>query len=335
MAASPASAGRAESSWKLVGKAARAKDTPDKLSYAGTTYGVVDGLDDHIWWNYDDGDYRQHPVPNTTYVAPVIVSIRGRITIFHTGTDGQIYYSVLENLANNAWTAWNRVPGDAYTRNSPTVIPNGNHVYIGVQRIDGRMAWQDMDVTNGTPQFRGNFVTPASATGTLLRGGDRWGDAKISGIVIPDTSTENPQDGQIVAVGVGRLDDPLFTALDVSLPSTVTWSKFPGDALCESSVEIARGGSVTITEQPGDPEYAQQAHEAVACLGTDGYAWISQSSDFGRTWEGWHRPTDGVGASGSAPSLNSSGSTIDLRLRWNYYGDSRFPDNAIVEKSLY
>ena len=50
-----------------------------------------------------------------------------------------------------------------------------------------------------------------------------------SGLVIPDTAKEKPQEGQVVAVGPGRIDDNgNRVPLDVAVGDTVIYSKYGG-----------------------------------------------------------------------------------------------------------
>jgi len=51
-----------------------------------------------------------------------------------------------------------------------------------------------------------------------------------SGLVIPDTAKEKPQEGQVIAVGPGRFDDEgeKRIPLDVSVGDTVLYSKYGG-----------------------------------------------------------------------------------------------------------
>ena len=50
-----------------------------------------------------------------------------------------------------------------------------------------------------------------------------------SGLVIPDTAKEKPQEGTVVAVGPGRVDDNgNRVPLDVSAGDTVIYSKYGG-----------------------------------------------------------------------------------------------------------
>lgn len=49
------------------------------------------------------------------------------------------------------------------------------------------------------------------------------------GIIIPDTATEKPQEGRVVAVGNGKLlDDGKVRALDVSKGDRVLFGKYSG-----------------------------------------------------------------------------------------------------------
>jgi chaperonin GroES len=50
-----------------------------------------------------------------------------------------------------------------------------------------------------------------------------------SGIVIPDTAKEKPQEGKVLAAGPGRFDDNgARVPLDVSVGDTVIYSKYGG-----------------------------------------------------------------------------------------------------------
>jgi len=49
-----------------------------------------------------------------------------------------------------------------------------------------------------------------------------------SGIVIPDTAKEKPQEGTVVAVGPGRFEDGVRVPLDVSVGDKVIYSKYGG-----------------------------------------------------------------------------------------------------------
>jgi chaperonin GroES len=49
-----------------------------------------------------------------------------------------------------------------------------------------------------------------------------------SGIVIPDTAKEKPQEGKVVAVGPGRFEDGARVPLDVAVGDKVIYSKYGG-----------------------------------------------------------------------------------------------------------
>ncbi len=50
-----------------------------------------------------------------------------------------------------------------------------------------------------------------------------------SGLVIPDTAKEKPQEGEVVAVGPGRIDDNgNRVPLDISVGDRVVYSKYGG-----------------------------------------------------------------------------------------------------------
>ena len=49
-----------------------------------------------------------------------------------------------------------------------------------------------------------------------------------SGLVIPDTAKEKPQEGTVLAVGPGRFEDGSRIPLDVSVGDKVLYSKYGG-----------------------------------------------------------------------------------------------------------
>ena len=49
-----------------------------------------------------------------------------------------------------------------------------------------------------------------------------------SGLVIPDTAKEKPQEGKVVAVGPGRFEDGVRVPLDVAVGDKVIYSKYGG-----------------------------------------------------------------------------------------------------------
>ncbi|MDT3397565.1 co-chaperone GroES [Streptomyces sp. B1866] len=49
-----------------------------------------------------------------------------------------------------------------------------------------------------------------------------------SGLVIPDTAKEKPQEGTVLAVGPGRIEDGKRVELDVKVGDVVLYSKYGG-----------------------------------------------------------------------------------------------------------
>jgi chaperonin GroES len=56
-----------------------------------------------------------------------------------------------------------------------------------------------------------------------------------TGIIIPDTAKEKPQEGEVVATGPGRFEDGKRIPLDVKVGDRVLYSKYGG-------TEIKHGG---------------------------------------------------------------------------------------------
>lgn len=53
-------------------------------------------------------------------------------------------------------------------------------------------------------------------------------ETTASGIVLPDSAKEKPQEGRVVAVGSGRIENGERVALEVKEGDTVIFSKYAG-----------------------------------------------------------------------------------------------------------
>ncbi len=53
-------------------------------------------------------------------------------------------------------------------------------------------------------------------------------ETTASGIVIPDTAKERPQEGEVIAVGPGRFEEGNRIPMDVSVGDKVIYSKYGG-----------------------------------------------------------------------------------------------------------
>ncbi len=49
-----------------------------------------------------------------------------------------------------------------------------------------------------------------------------------SGLVIPDTAKEKPQEGEVLAVGPGRWEEGKYVPLDVKVGDKIIYSKYGG-----------------------------------------------------------------------------------------------------------
>src|SRR5438045_4000147 len=62
----------------------------------------------------------------------------------------------------------------------------------------------------------------------VIRANERE-EMTVSGIVLPDTAKEKPQEGTVVAVGPGRLNEKgARVALEVGVGDTVLYAKYAG-----------------------------------------------------------------------------------------------------------
>jgi chaperonin GroES len=58
-----------------------------------------------------------------------------------------------------------------------------------------------------------------------------------SGIIIPDTAKEKPQEGKVIAVGTGKIVDGKKVELDVKKGDKILFSKYGGDEIKIEGVE--------------------------------------------------------------------------------------------------
>ncbi len=59
-----------------------------------------------------------------------------------------------------------------------------------------------------------------------------------SGIVIPDSAKEKPQEGEVMAVGLGkRLEDGRLAALDVKVGDRILFGKYSGNEITRDDTE--------------------------------------------------------------------------------------------------
>jgi len=58
------------------------------------------------------------------------------------------------------------------------------------------------------------------------------GEQKVGGIIIPDTAKEKPQQGKVIAVGAGKIDEKgKRIALDVKDGDTILFGKYSGQEI--------------------------------------------------------------------------------------------------------
>lgn len=63
-------------------------------------------------------------------------------------------------------------------------------------------------------------------------------ETTASGLVLPDTAKERPQEGKVIAVGPGRLnDDGKRIAMEIKAGDVVVYSKFAGTEYSENGTD--------------------------------------------------------------------------------------------------
>jgi chaperonin GroES len=59
-----------------------------------------------------------------------------------------------------------------------------------------------------------------------------------SGILLPDTAKEKPQEGEVVAVGTGRVEDGKRVELEVKVGDRVIFSKYAGTEIKVNNEDV-------------------------------------------------------------------------------------------------
>ena len=65
-------------------------------------------------------------------------------------------------------------------------------------------------------------------------------ETTVSGLVIPDTAKEKPQQGEVLAIGPGRRADQTgeIVPLDIAVGDTVVYSKYGGTEISEGGEDL-------------------------------------------------------------------------------------------------
>lgn len=73
----------------------------------------------------------------------------------------------------------------------------------------------------------------------LIRRTEEDEQTTSGGIIIPDTAKEKPQEGEVIAVGHGRLlDNGTRQAIDVAVGDTILFGKYSGTEVTYESEEL-------------------------------------------------------------------------------------------------
>ena len=80
------------------------------------------------------------------------------------------------------------------------------------------------------------------------------GEQKIGGIIIPDTAKEKPQQGKVIAVGLGKKEKNERVPLDVKEGETILFGKYSGQEIKLEGEEylIMREDEVLAVIENGD-----------------------------------------------------------------------------------
>ena len=87
------------------------------------------------------------------------------------------------------------------------------------------------------------------------------GEQKVGGIIIPDTAKEKPQQGKVIAVGAGKVNDEgKRNALDVKAGDLILFGKYSGQEIKLDGEEylIMREDEVLGVVEGGDAKKSKK-----------------------------------------------------------------------------
>jgi hypothetical protein len=260
--------------------------SPDTVSEArdahGTLVDVWRGFDNRVWLDVNNGGAFSIGTTATT-VAPRVAYFPGqdRFFIFHTGTNGSIYYSYAQAVAARSpgsWSGWTQLTGN-YTNQSVSIAASSEGMMVAYRGSgnDTRLfyAWLDRGTGSWYPA-------------TEMTGG-RSNSAP--------TVTFNPVTNQYAAVIRGYDDDRIYIAYqDFGSSTWSTWSQLP---------------SITTNSSPAIAANSNGSY-LISVRDYNGNVWFQAVTRTGG-YEGWQQENQHYRTSVS-PFLSVAGAFIYILL---------------------
>ncbi|WP_143266259.1 hypothetical protein [Amycolatopsis sp. KNN50.9b] len=327
----PVPAVAAEGSWIQTGGSARTPSTPDVVNWNGGEYRVVRGEDDAIWWSYNNGPWRPVLDYGRTSVAPIVLAAFDTVMVVHTGLDGQVYYSVLQNLHTSEWTSWTRIPGNANTVNMPAAAYSSARQEVLFQVTDASSqspSFTTMRLRDGAYHFPTEWSHPSAGGIQSLAG------AALS--MKPKASKGNYVKSVYLSSTCSTSQRIQLAEVDTDNLGATTYREVPGGGLCDLTPSIGNAGpSGRDVTNTSDPNFALQNQFTIAVTSpNDHEVWLNRSTDGGSGWSGWRHANDGNSPTTASPSVNSFNSSMRVDITWDGNSSNRFPHHSIVEKQL-
>ncbi|MFJ2513008.1 hypothetical protein ACIPEL_38935 [Streptomyces griseoviridis] len=321
----------AETSWADVGNGARVLSGVYSVTVGGATYEVARGTDNNVWFRYNNGSW--HPLGGDnsarTVSPPRIVEFPpGQVMALLRGLDGEIWYSRATNGPANFWAPWTRIGSGARAIGSPlAVLITPNVLHIDVPN-DGRFV---------------SYTGLYSFDGVLSQSSSGWRVSEYARLSSDNADIEGDSSLVVYNTGYGRTmisdfyvgtDGHIWEVTEYSDGAPASVRRISETAVCDSGVAAARLGNQTTVATPGQPGFADQQRVLIACIGTDGNVWTSQSSDGGITFGNFSRPSGALAPSTTTPAISPSGTSWTLTISWNGSRSTVFPDHAAVGKRI-
>jgi hypothetical protein len=263
----------------------QSSDTVSEARGAGVLVSVWRGeTDNHVWVSVNNQNAFTLDI-NATNVAPRVVYLprSQSFDIFHTGTNGHIYYAFAYATNMNAWQGWYDLTGN-YTNQSVSLAATGNGLMVAYRGVG-----------NDTRVF------------STWYDGNGWGNPTVMSDGRSDSApvvTWNPVSNRFFAVIRGHGDNRVYMASQSLGGNWGGFSSFFGARTTNSSPVIAavsNGGMMISVRE------------------IDNHIWFL-TLDSNGNGNGWQQESQHW-SSYVSPFLSVAGSIVYILLTGEYHGD--------------
>ncbi|WP_314617346.1 hypothetical protein [Streptomyces stackebrandtii] len=324
---SPATA--TEGQWLNEGGPARSAEAMASDWFRGDNYQFVRGEDNQIWWRYANGSWRVMPGNGRTHHRPEVTVIEDEagphLVVFHTGDNGEVYYSLLGGAAGNIWSPWTQL-GHVGTSNGISAAGFRNSARLTT--VVGDRVWvAEMTMSNGRVTT-GPYWRPQTHPRVFTA--SRY----IHAPIITNDGVSIAREVELMDAIIGWDRNVWISHTSLDNFTNATYAAVPGNAQCES-VSLGRGGPEQLVTDRNNPAWRAQRNVVLGCISpNDHQLWLNRSTDGGYTWQGWNHSTGGPSPSDAAPSIEGApGGEVFAGISWGN-DTAPFSRHMVVNKRV-